>query len=155
MQRVTNPIYTYDALGRLVNYTPSGATNDVVAQHVMLDPRIPGPRSLISGGLHPVVGENSSDMTGSTPVATVGIPATTVGNATLLQGSFNASVDRNLYVPPLSMTSPPVSRPKTEASILGHASFQHTPEIHDIYAITSASPILDVPHDTGSKRSIR
>ena len=54
MQRVNHPVYTYDALGRSVNYTPSGATNDVVAEHVLLDPRIPEPRSLIAGGLKPV-----------------------------------------------------------------------------------------------------
>ena len=55
MQRVSHPTYTYDSTGRLTNFTPSGGTNDVVADHVMLDPRIPGPRSLLAGGLQPTI----------------------------------------------------------------------------------------------------
>lgn len=128
MQSVNHPIYTYDALGRLVNYTPSGSTNDVVAQHILLDPRIPGPRSLKSGALKPVLLQQQS----------------------LLQNKYTST----LYVPPLSMTSPPVTRPSTVASQLGYANVK-SPEERDIYSITTAAPILDIPHDTGNKRSVR
>ena len=138
MQRVNTPKYAYDALGRLTNYTPSGGSADVVSSHVMLDPRISGPRSLVQGGLQPVIHES---------------PQT--GNAALLQGVVDTKVNPVLYTPPLSLTSPPVVRPKTDATILGHATFSNQPESQDLYAVTTARPILDVPHDTGSKRSIR
>ncbi len=55
MQSVSHPIYTYDSTGKLVNYTPSGASNDVVAEHMLLDPRLSLPRSLVAGGLEPVI----------------------------------------------------------------------------------------------------
>lgn len=133
MQSVHHPIYTYDALGRLVNYTPSGSTNDVVAQHVLLDPRIPGPRSLISGALKPVVEYNQQNQP---------------------QNDIRKSMAPSLYVPPLSLTSPPVTRPQTVAAQLGYANVTN-PEDRDIYSITTATPILDIPHDTGNKRSVR
>jgi len=129
MQSVNHPIYTYDALGRLTNYTPSGSTNDVVSQHILLDPRIPGPRSLIAGGLKPVQDTVYSSVSGQ------------------------KKVDPALYVPPLSLTSPPVARPKTAATQLGHANTSE--ELRDIYSITTATPILDIPHDSGTKRTVR
>lgn len=138
MQRVNNPHYVYDALGRLVNYTPSGATNDVVAQHVLLDPRIPGPRSLKAGGLKPVQ-----------PVETEVIYNMPTNDVTIRK-----KVNPSLYVPPLSLTSPPVTRPKTVASELGYANVA-SPELHDIYGITTSTPILTIPHDTASKRAVR
>jgi len=55
MQRVSHPTYTYDSNGRLTNFSPSGGTNDVVAEHILLDPRIDGPRSLVAGGLRPTI----------------------------------------------------------------------------------------------------
>lgn len=55
MQSVNHPMYTYDSTGRLINFTPSGASNDVVAEHVLLDPRVQSPRSLSAGGLYPTV----------------------------------------------------------------------------------------------------
>jgi hypothetical protein len=122
MQRVIHPVYTYDALGRLVNYTPSGTSNDVVSQHVMLDPRVPGPRSLAAGGLKPVI------------------------------TASRANIDPSRYVPPLSLTSPPVSRPKTVATMLGHATFDDVPETHDVYSITTSTPILNVPQYSGYRR---
>jgi hypothetical protein len=141
MQSVNHPVYTYDALGRLVNYTPSGATNDVVSKHVLLDPRIPGPRSLAAGGLKPV-------------------PVETPDEQILLQQQTMRRVEpvlnaKQLYVPPLSLTSPPVARPKTAATQLGYASFETHPEAQDVYSITTFAPILDVPHDSATKRVIR
>jgi hypothetical protein len=114
MQSVNHPIYTYDAKGRLTNYTPSGASNDVVSQHLLLDPRIPGPRSLVSGGL----------------VAEIKKPV------------LNSP---HLFVPPLSLTSPPVVRPKTLASTLGYPAFQNLAEEQDVYSITTAAPLLSPP----------
>jgi len=111
MQSVNHPIYTYDAKGRLTNYTPSGASNDVVSSHVLLDPRIPGPRSLMSGGLIPEV----------------------------KKPKLNSP---HLFVPPLSLTSPPVTRPKTVASIIGYRAFDDVPEAQDVYSITTAAPLL-------------
>jgi hypothetical protein len=87
MQSVSHPVYTYDATGKLTNYVPSGATNDVVAEHVLLDPRLTGPRSLFAGGLQPTI--------------------------------LNSP---QLFVPPLSLSSPPVKREKTIASIIGYAN---------------------------------
>jgi hypothetical protein len=139
MQSIHHPIYTYDALGRLVNYTPSGSTNDVVSQHVLLDPRIPGPRSLVSGALKPVQQQQVFNSPNST------------GNP---QNDIRKSMASSLYVPPLSLTSPPVTRPKTVASQLGYANVTN-PEDRDIYSITTATPILDIPHDTGNKRTVR
>lgn len=55
MQRASHPTYTYDSTGHLTNFTPSGGTNDIVSEHVLLDPRIAGPRSLIAGGLRPTI----------------------------------------------------------------------------------------------------
>jgi hypothetical protein len=55
MQSVSHPIYSYDSTGKLISYTPSGAANDVVAEHVMLDTRLSSPRSLIAGGLKPTI----------------------------------------------------------------------------------------------------
>jgi len=125
MQSVHHPVYTYDALGRLVNYTPSGATNDVVRKHVLLDPRIPGPRSLIAGGLRPVQMQGTN--------------ATGVDRLDTQQHVLNAP---HLYVPPLSLTSPPVSRPKTVASKLGYAAFKDHPETQDAFAITTSEPLV-------------
>ena len=114
MQSVTHPTYVYDAKGRLANYTPSGGSNDVISQHVLLDPRIPGPRSLQAGGLVPEIRPRV----------------------------LNAP---HLFVPPLSLTSPPVTRPKTLATHIGYASFENVPEASDIYGVTTAAPLLQVP----------
>lgn len=133
MQSINHPVYTYDALGRLVNYTPSGATNDVVADHILLDPRIAGPRSLVAGGLVPVQVQVDQ----------------------FNQQLKSSLIPQHLFVPPLSMTSPPVSRPKTDATNLGYSSFDKIPESRDVYSITTAAPIIDVPHDSATKRVIR
>jgi hypothetical protein len=122
MQSLHHPVYTYDALGRLINYTPSGATNDVVSEHILLDPRIPGPRSLLAGGLKPV---------------------------------FVRSKNLPEYVPPLSITCPPIPRPKTPATLFGYSSFRNIPEMQDVYAVKSVQPIFDTHHDTATKREVR
>lgn len=150
MQSVNHPVYTYDALGRLVNYTPSGGTNDVISQHVLLDPRIPGPRSLKAGGLMPVPLQQID------PVPTDEQPEQTIilqQRMRRVEPVFNAA--KELYVPPLSITSPPVSRPKTDATNLGYAAFQTVPEAQDVYSITTAAPILSIPHDNATQRDIR
>lgn len=107
MQSANHPVYTYNSRGKLINYTPSGGTNDVVADHVLLDKRLKGPRSVTKGGLVPTV--------------------------------LNSP---HLFTMPLSMTSPPIPRPKTIASLAGYSMFNESPEVKDIYGITSAAPIL-------------
>lgn len=107
MQSVSHPVYTYDATGKLTNYVPSGSTNDVVAEHVLLDPRIEGPRSLVAGGLQPTV--------------------------------LNSP---HLFVPPMSVTSPPIRREKTIASVTGYANVDSSAV--DIHSLTQATPLLSL-----------
>lgn len=71
MQRASHALYVYDAKGRLSSFCPSGSSVDVVTDHVYLDPRIPGPRSLVAGGLRPTV-LNSSHL--FTPPLSVSSP---------------------------------------------------------------------------------
>src|SRR5947208_729329 len=55
MQSVTKPKYIYSTSGKLMNYVPSGGSSDVIASHILLDPRLTGPRTLLAGGYKPSV----------------------------------------------------------------------------------------------------
>lgn len=112
MQSINQPLYVYDATGRMVNYSPAGASNDVVSNTLSTTVVANQTQIFVSGGLKPTI--------------------------------LNA---KKLFVDPLSKTSPPVeagNRPKTDASILGYASFDDIPEVQDIYSITTAKPAIQL-----------
>ena len=133
MQSVNHPIYTYDATGRLINYTPSGSSNDIVADHILLDPRTTAPRSLASAGLLPPQFVNNSQFLNSTPLL----------ENSLLNGYQPPILNSpSLFIPPLSMTSPPVIREKTIATDTGYSSFSENPELKDVNHISSGIPVL-------------
>lgn len=159
-QRVYTPTYTYDAKGKLVNFTPSGATNDTVAIHTLLDPRIPGPRSLNAGNL-----EVESDTTSSSVLVPLhdniqterfrilretlpGAILSTNTNKAWVQKRLNS---KKLYKEPLSMTSPPITRVKTLASQVGYSS-DLTPDKLDVYPITTAAPIMTLGNNRNNRK---
>jgi hypothetical protein len=115
MQRVTHPKYFYDATGKLVNFAPSGASNDVVAEHVLLDPRADGPRSLVAGGLRPTVLNSPHLFT--PPLSMTSPPVRRGGNTLQSQVGY-----ANLPIIPIPLPDAEESR--------------------DIYALTTAQPVI-------------
>ena len=123
MQSLPRPLYIYDATGKLVYQTLSGVSNDTVAKHELLDPRLQGPRSASAGGLNPTIMSNS-------------------GNPTIMKPKSTILNSPSLFTSPLSFSSPPVERPTTFAAKVGYNI--QTPSSSDLFTLTTAQPILNM-----------
>ena len=132
MQSLPRPLYIYDATGKLVYQTLSGVSNDTVAKHELLDPRLQGPRSASAGGLNPTIMSNSGNPT----------IMSNSGNPTIMKPKSTILNSPSLFTSPLSFSSPPVERPTTFAAKVGYNI--QTPSSSDLFTLTTAQPILNM-----------
>ena len=96
MQSSPQPLYVYDSMGKLVNYTASGATNDVITDHYLLDPRISLPRQVLAAGLARTVLNSPHLFT--LPVSLTSPPVIPVKNENTVLGYANAPLEeKDLY----------------------------------------------------------
>ena len=141
MQSLPRPLYIYDATGKLVYQTLSGVSNDTVAKHELLDPRLQGPRSASAGGLNPTIMSNSGN---PTIMSNSGNPTimSNSGNPTIMKPKSTILNSPSLFTSPLSFSSPPVERPTTFAAKVGYNI--QTPSSSDLFTLTTAQPILNM-----------
>ena len=128
---VQKSTYAYDSQGRLVSQIESGASNDVVSSHVLLDPRIPGPKHIcevMSAQPEVVQYKAPTVNTPRTPLMSTVVPPTQQGNV------LNSL---HLYSDPISKWSPPTNRSRTIYDLVN-------PFSDDTGGITLSTPVLGV-----------
>lgn len=140
---VQQSTWAYDSQGRLVSSVISGATNDVVSSHVLLDPRVPGP-------VH--VSHTTSDarteeaviplLNAPTGVANKLTSALTQPRTTILRPGDPPALPEKMYKPMISATSPPRDRRRGTVDLLN-------PFSGDVGGVTVATPVLEVKRRVG------
>lgn len=128
---VQKSTYAYDSQGRLVSQVESGASNDVVSSHVLLDPRLPGPKHItevLTAQPEVVQYKAPTVNTPRSPLMSTIVPPTQQGNVL---------TSPHLYSDPVSKLSPPTNRSRTLHDLVN-------PFGDDAGGITVSTPILSV-----------